>query len=107
MPRAGAASPFAGAWRAASLSRAGGERAQLPRAATRRSEVLEAAVRRRAEFLVTKTGALDLAQRALPFRILTPGGFSGAGDGVSRNRSSSTSKVSVAFADGCRGPSSP
>ncbi len=41
---------------------------------------LEAALAARAEFLVTKDRALlDLARRPLPFRILTPGGFSGAG----------------------------
>src|SRR5712691_11537185 len=41
---------------------------------------LEAALAARAEFLVPKDrGLLDLARRPLPFRILTPGGFSGAG----------------------------
>jgi len=41
---------------------------------------LEAALAARAEFLVTKDRALlDLARRALPFRILTPGDFAGAG----------------------------
>ncbi len=41
---------------------------------------LEAALAARAEFLVTKDRALlDLARRALPFRILTPGGFAGVG----------------------------
>jgi len=41
---------------------------------------LEAALAARAEFLVTKDRALlDLARRPLPFRILTPGDFAGAG----------------------------
>jgi len=41
---------------------------------------LEAALSSRAEFLVTKDRALlDLARRALPFRILTPADFAGAG----------------------------
>jgi putative PIN family toxin of toxin-antitoxin system len=41
---------------------------------------LEAALNSRADFLLTKDRALlDLARRALPFRILTPGEFAGAG----------------------------
>jgi putative PIN family toxin of toxin-antitoxin system len=41
---------------------------------------LEAALAAGAGFLVTRDRALlDLARRALPFRILTPGGFAGAG----------------------------
>ena len=57
------------------------ERARLPACRDPDDQkFLEAALVARAEFLVTKDRALlDLAQRALPFRILTPGEFSGAG----------------------------
>src|SRR6266853_903486 len=57
------------------------ERARLPACRDPDDQkFLEAALNSRAEFLVTKDRALlDLGQRALPFRILTPGGFSGAG----------------------------
>jgi len=59
------------------------ERAQLPACRDPDDQkFLEAALAARAEFLVTKDRALlDLARRPLPFRILTPGGFSGAGVG--------------------------
>ncbi len=41
---------------------------------------LEAALNSRADFLLTKDRALlDLARRPLPFRILTPERFAGAG----------------------------
>ncbi len=57
------------------------ERARLPTCRDPDDQkFLEAALAARAEFLVTKDRALlDLARRPLPFRILTPGGFSGAG----------------------------
>ncbi len=57
------------------------ERARLPACRDPDDQkFLEAALAARAEFLVTKDRALlDLARRPLPFRILTPGGFSGAG----------------------------
>ena len=57
------------------------ERARLPACRDRDDQkFLEAALAARAEFLITKDRALlDLARRPLPFRILTPGGFSGAG----------------------------
>jgi len=59
------------------------ERAQLPACRDPDDQkFLEAALAARAEFLVTKDRALlDLARCPLPFRILTPGGFSGAGVG--------------------------
>ena len=58
------------------------ERAKLPACRDPDDQkFLEAALAARAEFLLTKDRALlDLAQRPLPFRILTPGGgFAGAG----------------------------
>ena len=57
------------------------ERAQLPACRDPDDQkFLEAALAARAEFLVTKDRALlDLARRPLPFRILTPGDFAGAG----------------------------
>ena len=57
------------------------ERAQLPACRDPDDQkFLEAALNSRADFLLTKDRALlDLARRPLPFRILTPGGFSGAG----------------------------
>ena len=57
------------------------ERARLPACRDPDDQkFLEAALAARAGFLVTKDRALlDLARRPLPFRILTPGGFSGAG----------------------------
>jgi len=59
----------------------GAEGAQLPACRDPDDQkFLEAALAARAEFLVTKDRALlDLAMRALPFRILTPGDFAGAG----------------------------
>ena len=57
------------------------ERARLPACRDPDDQkFLEAALNSRAEFLVTKDRALlDLARRALPFRILTPADFAGAG----------------------------
>ena len=57
------------------------ERARLPLCRDPDDQkFLEAALAARAEFLVTKDRALlDLARRPLPFRILTPGDFAGAG----------------------------
>ena len=57
------------------------ERARLPACRDPDDQkFLEAALNSRAEFLLTKDRALlDLARRALPFRILTPADFAGAG----------------------------
>jgi putative PIN family toxin of toxin-antitoxin system len=57
------------------------ERARLPACRDPDDQkFLEAALNSRAQFLVTKDRALlDLARRALPFRILTPADFAGAG----------------------------
>jgi len=57
------------------------ERARLPACRDPDDQkFLEAALNSRAEFLVTKDRALlDLARRALPFRILTPADFAGGG----------------------------
>jgi putative PIN family toxin of toxin-antitoxin system len=57
------------------------ERAQLPACRDPDDQkFLEAALAARAEFLLTKDRALlELAPRALPFHILTPGGFARAG----------------------------
>jgi len=57
------------------------ERARLPACRDPDDQkFLEAAQAAHAGFLVTKDRALlDLAQRPLPFRIVTPQGFAGAG----------------------------
>ncbi len=57
------------------------ERARLPACRDPDDQkFLEAALNSRADFLLTKDRALlDLARRPLPFRILTPEGFAGAG----------------------------
>jgi len=70
------------------------ERAKLPACRDPDDQkFLEAALAARAEFLVTKDRALlDLAQRALPFRILTPEGFEKADP--SRSLPSSAAKGS-------------
>jgi len=57
------------------------ERARLPACRDPDDQkFLEAALNSRADFLLTKDRALlDLARRPLPFRILTPADFAGAG----------------------------